>query len=192
MVDSRGYSIDFAGHLRDPKAVNHVGGGRGDERGAADRKMEFIGADRVDAVVGIAELPPPLVTDHIHADLICAGADRRRVFREDGLDGRNRDDQQNDGRNDRPGDFEPRIAMRLGGQSAPWSPKPDQDIEQGPFHTHEDDQRHPKDELVQILDMPACGRQREHGSLGSIRRVSSKLDDSADFTCAACQHENDE
>src|SRR5438477_12222131 len=88
--------------------MNDVGRMQGEIHGSPGRYVELVCGD--DAVLGIAELPPPLVSDHLDLQRV-----RRRfcLRLEDSSYGRDGDKNQNDRRDQRPENLEIRAAVSL-------------------------------------------------------------------------------
>src|SRR6266581_3299947 len=83
----------------------------GDEVGlddCASRDVQGVGGDNI--VVGIVKLPPPLVSNYSHLYLVSAP---QIAQSEHGIDSGTQHKEQEDGRRNRPGDFEGGIAVDL-------------------------------------------------------------------------------
>ena len=96
-----GDDVGLAGQPRHPEAVRDVGRleiekGRRRALRIAQRNMKLVGGD--DAEAGIAELPPPLMRDHVDAERV--RRPRRRLHRIYGT-GRDQDEHQYDEDGDR-------------------------------------------------------------------------------------------
>src|SRR5512146_1161033 len=76
--------------------------------GSTERQVQLVCRD--DPVLWVAELPPPLMSDHL--DLQCIRP-RLSLRLEDRPDRRNGDDDQNQERDDRPGDFKGSVAVDM-------------------------------------------------------------------------------
>jgi hypothetical protein len=114
-VGLAGDDVGLAGELRDPEAVNHVGGLERDERarrprGVADRDVQLVG--RHDPQLRIANLPPPLVPHHRDLDRVAGG--RRPLDREDVPGCRQEQDDHDEKRHDGPRQLDLRAAVHLG------------------------------------------------------------------------------
>ncbi len=162
-VESPGDHVALAAELRHPEAMDHVGPLEPERRRPAERQVQLVGGHDVER--GIAELPPPLVA--ADGDLQRALGLDRGLGPEDGLDRRDRDDEQHERGRDRPADLEQAVPADLARQLARTAlAVADERVDQEPDHDHEDAERDPGDEPVDLVrGAPEVGlrQHRAHG-----------------------------
>ena len=135
--------VTLATHLRNPEGVQDVDRLQLKVHRATARQIQLVRGR--DAVLRVAELPPPLMPDHLDLQRIRRGLGLRR---EDRADRRNRDEDQDDSRNRRPGDLERGIAMHLLGHTAVGTtPELEDRVDESGFDSDENE-RTPKEQLV--------------------------------------------
>ena len=153
MIDTIRNQVGLARKLRDPEAVNHILGLEVQEGGLTDRQMEFVGRDEV--IVLVLQFPPPLMSHHADGEAVR----RRFILLEDedpscGDQAENNDDQD---RRDRPGEFELFASIDLGRLPALIAralPVARHGVGQGRRHHDEDAATDENDEKAEIQDIP--------------------------------------
>jgi hypothetical protein len=161
------HDVTLAAEMRHPEGVDHVGRVQVEGRRAPSGKVQLVGGG--DLVVGVPELPPPLMADDVDVEV------RRRrglLGPEDDLDGRDADDQEDHGERDRPRDLERRVSVDLlgDGRARPLAEAPAA-VEQAPLDRHEDHERGPRDQHEDLVDPPAEVRPGPDGRHGVVPEI---------------------
>jgi hypothetical protein len=147
--------------------MDHVDGGQSEIHRAVGGDVHLVGGG--EAVLGIAELPPPLVTDHLDLEGVVLGFGRRPDVEERG-EGRHRHHGQDHRRDDRPGDLELGVAVQLAHPAllALALPEPQDPKEQGDRDEYENDRGDPEhhpEQGVHLLGDGSGGVQRVLGDV---------------------------
>ena len=168
--DATGHGVALAVERGDPERVDDVARADADLDRLPRGDDDLVGGD--DALLGVAELPPPLLPDDVdHEGVVgCLG----QV--EHGGDGEHRDRHQEDTRKDRPGDLEPGVAVDLrrhlvGGVTLRREP-PDDDADHRDHDDADDagDDEHRDGEVVDRLGLGTLRIERVlRGILGAAR-----------------------
>src|SRR5207253_9120985 len=145
------HDVALATELRSPERVNNVGRAKSEIHGAPDRNVDLV--RRGDSVLGISEFPPPLVAGDV--DVERAGR-RLRLGDEDRLHRRHGDENQNDRREQRPGDLQLGAAVGLWGSTLILSPPIfENDVNQRSLDEDEYDRAEEKKTVPQKIDLAA-------------------------------------
>src|SRR5919202_6398511 len=127
------------------------------------REMEFIRGH--DLVVGIPELPPPLMPNHCDTQRILHGLHEQRLCAE-GPCRKEQNDQRGD---DRPCNLDRPIAMNLQRYAILGSPPVAHDrIDQQALDDDKDERRHDEDHIVKVEDILRATPLRRERSLWPI------------------------
>ncbi|MFM1751115.1 MAG: hypothetical protein RL119_77, partial [Actinomycetota bacterium] len=139
-----GDEVALPPHLRDPEGVEHILGGELELHRTAHRDVELVGGD--DAELRVAELPPPLMPDHLHLEGARGGIGLRL---EDRLDRRDRDQHQDDRGDHRPGDLEGGVPMDRARLRPPRPLAVLEDRVHQPHFDDDEDDRAPEEEPLE-------------------------------------------
>jgi hypothetical protein len=135
--------VALAAEARDPEGVEDVRGLEREVHRAPGGQVQLV--RRRHAVLRVAELPPPLVADHL--DLQRVGR-RLRLGAEDGPHGRDGDEDEDQRRDSRPEDLERGVPVDVLGLALPLAlPELDDRVDDHRFDEEEDD-RAPEEEPV--------------------------------------------
>ena len=172
-----GDDILLAGQFGDPKAVDDIVAFEFHYDGRINRNTHFVGGgNQLVAAVGrlVAELPPPLVADGLHPQRLAALLARqgdglvRFQFKQD----EHRPDAQRQnqhGGDDRPGDFQRRVAVGLGRQRvAGLAAEADGGVQQRALHQNEHGDHRPEQHIKEEQLLPGHGAVDAEGGLGRI------------------------
>ncbi len=120
------------------------------------------------AVLEVVVLPGPLVGRHLDGEVGVG----RVLHVEDGLGGRVGHADEDDERDDRPDHLDRRVLVEVGGLGPQALPVLEDRVEHRPEHDHEDDDAHPHDGPVQVVDLLRDGRGRRQDVhvVGGVRR----------------------
>ena len=154
-LHTAGDHVALAVQLRDPPRVDDVAAGATNEHRRADRDDHLAGGDddvgdAAAAVLhGIVDFPPPLLTGDVDDALGVA----RLVERHHGADRGDRDAEQDQRRQDRQGDLEGRLAVRLLGDRLPAVAVAPHDEADGGEHDQTDDTGDDEHRVLEVLDL---------------------------------------
>src|SRR5690606_10940061 len=133
----------LAAQLRNPERVDHVVAAQRQVDGAAHGQVELVGGAH--PILGISELPPPLVADDLHLQRV---RNRRRLRAENRTNRRNGYQHEDQCRSDRPDDFKGGVAMHLLRSRSSFAVTELEDrVYEGYLDQHEDD-RSPEEETI--------------------------------------------
>src|SRR5690606_10062540 len=171
-VDATGHRVHLAVQRRDPERVDDVV--RGDLEVHVDPggDHQVVGGDDVALAEGavavgvVLVLPPPLLADDPDREVVLVDL----LDVEQRAQGEEGDDREDDRRQERPGDLQPGVAVRLAGQLvvAVAPAEPDDDEERAELDEEEDDDGDGEDAVPQVVDRPG---ERPLGPERVLRRV---------------------
>jgi hypothetical protein len=159
-----GKDVALSGELGNPEAVQHVHRGHPQVDRLANRDMHLVRGNHPQ--IGVAELPPPLMADHLDLDHIAGGIVRGL---EDGLDRGHRDRGENERGNDGPGHFQKRAAvglprLRIVGPA----PELEDREEERALDQHEHQHRPPHRGPEEVVHQPGKVAPGSQGGLGIV------------------------
>ena len=127
--------------------MEHVRSLQSKADGPVRRNMDFVGSYLPIRVRGF---PPPLVANDLDHVRIVGNVGNF----EDGVPGRNRNGDKDEGRYDCPGELQGSVPVDLFGHLVVGPPaKLDHRIQQSCFYDNENDRSNPENELVEILNV---------------------------------------
>ena len=176
LVGSAHDGVALSSELGHPPAVVHVMRHEHEPDGPVDRQHEVVDGD---LAVRIDVLPVELVALDLDHELVGALAarrlDRRRAGEDD--DG---DSDEDDGRDQRPDDLEPRVSVDLRAldlvAGRPPAAKADDEEDERALDCDEDDGADGEDEPVELVDRLAARGRRVRGADASVARVLPQSD----------------
>src|SRR5215204_1336244 len=164
-----GKDVPFRGKLRNPKTVDHVVTAHAKRNHPTHRNVQLIRRGQI--VLGIAELPPPLVPYHFDGECIlsrnCAGL-------EDGTHRRNGYCGQNERGDYCPDNLDDGVAVCLVWLGVSGLPaKAEYGVEKNALHQYEDEEGPPNCGVQQIVGDLGEVTPGKQGALGVVLRAAA-------------------
>ncbi len=157
VVDAAGDQGGLAGQAGDPEGMDDIGRFEVEVDGVEiverpEGHVHFVGG--VEVVLGVAEVPPPLMAHDGDEQVVGREVGRSRLG--DDADDDEEDDEDGEERGDRPGELEPAAAVDLrwlGIVLVVSAVETDQVVDHRAHDQGEDDQRDPDDEPEEAVDL---------------------------------------